>query len=70
MSTSGESPGSPGGPASVPAPWRELVDDAAIFPPGEAPLPDAVMAYRRRREEPWAALVGPLVVSDRVLPEL
>jgi hypothetical protein len=47
-----------------------LVDDAAMFPPGDAPLPDAVAAYRERRDEPWAPLVGPLVVADRVLPEL
>jgi hypothetical protein len=48
----------------------ELVDDAAMFPPGEAPLADAVAAYRERRDEPWAAMVGPLVVPDRVLPQL
>lgn len=70
MSTSAGSPGSPGAPATIPAPWLELVDDAAIFPPGDAPLPDAVAAYRERRDEPWAPLVGPLVVSDRSLPDL
>jgi hypothetical protein len=47
-----------------------LVDDAAVFPPGEAPLVDAVAAYRERRDEPWAAFVGPLVVPDRSLPSL
>ena len=67
MSTSADSPGAP---ASVPAPWVGLVDDAAIFPPGEAPLVDAVAAYRERRDEPWAPFVGPLVVSDRSLPSL
>lgn len=67
MSTSADSPGAP---ASVPAPWVGLVDDAAVFPPGEAPLADAVAAYRERRDEPWAAFVGPLVVPDRSLPAL
>jgi hypothetical protein len=70
VSTSADSPGAAGAPASIPAPWVELVDDAAIFPPGEAPLTDAVAAYRERRDEPWAALVGPLVVSDGALTEL
>ncbi len=50
--------------------WSGFVDDAAIFPPGNAPLTDAVAAYLTRLEEPWVDLVGPLVVGDRVLPEL
>jgi hypothetical protein len=70
VSTSADSADSAGAPASIPAPWLELVDDAAMFPPGNAPLPDAVAAYRERRDEPWAPLVGPLVVSDRSLPDL
>jgi hypothetical protein len=45
-----------------------LVDDAAIFPPGDAPLPDAVAAYQQRREQWYADLVGPLVVRDTDLP--
>jgi hypothetical protein len=67
VSTSADSTGAP---ASVPAAWADLVDDAAVFPPGEAPLPDAVATYRERRDEPWAPLVGSLVVGDRSLPEL
>lgn len=54
----------------MPAAWAGLVDDAAMFPPGDAPLADAVAAYRERRDETWAPVVGPLVVADRVLPEL
>jgi hypothetical protein len=50
----------------VPAAWSGLVDDAAIFPPGDAPLPDAVAAYQGRRDE-WYA---DLVVTDTVLPEV
>jgi hypothetical protein len=60
----------PSAPATVPPVWAGLVDDAAMFPPGEARPADAVDAYRRRRSEPWAGLVGPLVVSDHVLPEI
>src|SRR5690349_11067623 len=51
--------------------WNGLVDDAAVFPPGNADLADAVSAYlTRRAEADWADLVGPLVVGDRALPSL
>jgi hypothetical protein len=53
---------------SVPAAWSGLVDDAAVFPPGDAALPDAVSAYAARRGEWYADLVGPLVVKDTHLP--
>jgi len=56
--------------SEVPAAWSGLVDDAAIFPPGGAPLPDAVTAYRERRSEWYADLVGPLVVRDTDLPDV
>lgn len=56
------------GVSRVPAAWAGLVDDAAIFPPGDTPLPDAITAYRSRREEWYADLVGPLVVRDTDLP--
>jgi hypothetical protein len=55
--------------SGVPAAWAGLVDDAAIFPPGDTPLPDAISAYRSRREEWYADLVGPLVVRDTDLPD-
>ena len=54
--------------SAVPAAWSGIVDDAAIFPPGDVPLPDAVTAYQRRRDEWYADLVGPLVVRDTDLP--
>ncbi|MGN6252843.1 MAG: hypothetical protein ACTHNS_13600 [Marmoricola sp.] len=47
-----------------------LVDDAAIFPPGDAPLDEALTAHREHRRGPYAGLVGGFVVTDRVLPEL
>ncbi|WP_121401550.1 hypothetical protein [Micromonospora sp. M71_S20] len=54
----------------VPALLDGLVDDAAVFPPGSAPLPDAVAAHRRHRTSWYADLVGPLLVPATRLPEL
>ena len=56
--------------SEVPVAWSGLVDDAAIFPPGDVPLPDAVTAYRQRHDEWYADLVGPLVVRDTDLPDV
>ena len=39
----------------LPEPFRGLVDDAAVFPPGDAPLPEALAAYVGRRPEPLEA---------------
>jgi hypothetical protein len=56
--------------SSLPAAWSGLVDDAAVFPPGDADLPDAVSAYAARRGEWYADLVGPLVVKDTQLADV
>ncbi len=50
--------------------WVGLVDDAAIFPPGDAPLPEAAAAYTARRGEWFAGFVGSFVLRDSDLPEL
>jgi len=50
--------------------WVGLVDDAAIFPPGDALLHEASVAHVARRSEWWADLVGPFVVRDTDLPLL
>jgi hypothetical protein len=50
--------------------WTGLVDDAAIFPPGDQPLPEAVEAFVARREERYADLVGSFVVTDVKVPEI
>ena len=55
---------------TLPEAWTGLVDDAAVFPPGDAELPDAVAAYDARRGEWYADLVGPLVVKDTQLPDV
>ncbi|SCF04354.1 hypothetical protein GA0070562_5502 [Micromonospora tulbaghiae] len=39
-----------------------LVDDAAVFPPGNAALPDAVTAHRTHRAAWYADMVGPLLL--------
>src|SRR3954447_24135512 len=50
---------------------RELVDDAAIFPPGNAPLDAALRANRTlRQRSPHASVVGTFVVDDARLAEL
>ena len=54
----------------LPEPFRGLVDDAAVFPPGDAPLPDALAAYVGRRDEWYADLVGSFVVTDVAVPEV
>lgn len=51
-------------PHDVLGPWSGLVDDAAIFPPGNAPLEDALGAFESRRAEWYAGLVGSFVVRD------
>lgn len=38
-----------------------LLDDAAVFPPGELPLAEAVVAHGRHREAAYSELVGPFV---------
>ena len=43
-------------------PFRRLFDDAAMFPPGRAPMADAVTAHARAREAWYRDLVGPFVV--------
>ncbi|MEV4536933.1 hypothetical protein AB0J82_24455 [Asanoa sp. NPDC049518] len=42
--------------------FHRLIDDAAVFPPGNAALPDAVTAHREHRAAWYADLVGPLLV--------
>lgn len=62
------SPETPPSPSSWPDLWRGLVDDAAIFPPGDAPLHEATAAYGARRGEWYADLVGSFVLRDTDLP--
>ncbi|MGC5017470.1 hypothetical protein [Micromonospora sp. DT47] len=54
----------------VPRLFAGLVDDAAVFPPGSASLPDALAAHRGHRVAWYADLVGPLLLPASRLPEL
>ncbi len=47
-----------------------LVDDAAVFPPGDAPLDVAVREHLQRRVGPYAAQLGPLLVPAAAAAEL
>jgi hypothetical protein len=63
--------GAPGGPSgSLLAALTGLVDDAAIFPPGNAKVPDALRDHARHRGEWYAGLVGGFVCPDTRLAEL
>jgi hypothetical protein len=54
----------------IPAFLRSFVDDAAIFPPGNAPLEQAVADHVDHRDEEYADLVGGFVVSDSKIADL
>jgi len=56
--------------STVPLLFRDLIDDAAIFPPGNSPLGEAVVAHREHRTAPYAEAVGAFVVTDLRLPEV
>lgn len=47
-----------------------LLDDAAVFPPGNLPLAEAVPAHLEHRRAPYAALVGAFVVAAADLDAL
>ncbi len=47
-----------------------LVDNAAIFPPGNAPLPQAVLAHRKHTGAWYGSVVGPFLVSDARMGDL
>jgi hypothetical protein len=48
----------------------DLVDDAAIFPPGNVPLDRAVAEHHVHRGSEYAAMIGGFVVSDVKIPDL
>jgi hypothetical protein len=54
----------------VPLLLRGLIDDAAVFPPGNAPLAVAVIAHARHRAAWYADLVGPLLLPFSALARL
>ncbi|HEX5598696.1 MAG TPA: hypothetical protein VFX61_22155 [Micromonosporaceae bacterium] len=54
----------------VPRLFASLIDDAAVFPPGNAPLPTAVAGHRQHRASWYTDLVGPLLVPASALGEV
>ncbi len=48
--------------ATIPELFGALVDDAAVFPPGNSPLPQAVAHHAGHRGAWYGACVGPLLV--------
>lgn len=54
--------------------WRALAtalfDDAALFPPGSAPMPDAVRGHRAITRTSYVDLVGPFVCPTSRVPEM
>jgi hypothetical protein len=50
--------------------FRALIDDAALFPPGNAAMPDAVPAHRDHRAAWYAPMVGPFLCPASRLDEL
>lgn len=57
-------------PARTGALFHGLLDDAAVFPPGNAPMPAAVAAYTASRASADAAFIGSFVCSAPRLGEL
>ncbi len=55
---------------AVPTLLRGLIDDAAVFPPGNAPVPDALAAHAIHRDAWYADLVGPLLLPLSALPQV
>ncbi|MFF4339053.1 hypothetical protein ACFY00_03815 [Kitasatospora sp. NPDC001540] len=55
---------------NVPELYRGLFDDAAVFPPGDLPLAEAVPAHRAHRAARYAEAVGPLLAPVDALAEL
>lgn len=55
---------------TVPALFRGLLDDAALFPPGNAPMGQAVPAHRAHRAAWYADAVGPFLCGGSRIGEL
>jgi hypothetical protein len=56
--------------STVPVLFRRLVDDAAVFPPGNAPLDRAIDAHVGHQRAPYAEVIGRFIVKASELNEL
>jgi hypothetical protein len=68
--TTGPGPNSQGQTETVPTLFRHLIDDAALFPPGNAPMQAAVPAHLALRTGPFAELVGPFLCPASRIAQL
>ncbi|MFV0462932.1 MAG: hypothetical protein ACK5MP_07045 [Nostocoides sp.] len=57
-------------PLTVPGLLHALIDDAAVFPPGSAPLAEAIALHRHHRHARYADALGPLLVPADSVGEL
>jgi len=69
MSTSEQSVGIQAEHPAQRALFRTLFDDAAVFPPGLAPLPQAVADHAARQTSSYADLVGPLLLPASLIED-
>jgi len=58
------------GQRDIPALFTRLVDDAAVFPPGNATVPDAVRLHLAGRDGEHAEVIGVFLCPASRLPEL
>ncbi len=58
------------GPFGVPPLLARLIDDAALFPPANAAMPDAVSAHLDSRVGEWSGMLGLFLCPASRLPEL
>ncbi len=70
VDTAAPSPYPRGMADTIPAVLQDLIDDAAVFPPGNAALEAAVPAHREHRRAWYAPMVGPLLVPASRLAAL
>ena len=49
--------------------FRALFDDAAVFPPGLAPLPQAIADHVARQSNSYADLIGPLLLPASAIED-
>jgi hypothetical protein len=57
-------------PSPIPPLFARLLDDAAVFPPGNASLAEALSAHGQHRAAWYADLVGPLLVPASWLNQI
>ncbi|MFI0799987.1 hypothetical protein SAMN04489729_4743 [Amycolatopsis lurida] len=60
----------PPGPRGIPPLFARLVDDSALFPPGEASMPEALRAHFASRAGEHSGVLGVFLCQASRLPEL